>query len=110
MGNSAFQTPDPPEATRAPGPEPVPGSGPVKVSKPSPELLKQLRAQWKSLRHRVQDPAKETGRKLARELRADADYVKHRARGYHERQPLQVLGVAAAAGFVLGLMLGFWKR
>jgi ElaB/YqjD/DUF883 family membrane-anchored ribosome-binding protein len=110
MADAAFQTTDPPETLRAPGPEPVPLAGPVRVRKPSPELVKQLRAQWESLRHRVQDPAEDAGRKLARELRANTNYLKYRARDYHEHQPLQVLAVAAAAGFVLGMMLGFLRK
>jgi ElaB/YqjD/DUF883 family membrane-anchored ribosome-binding protein len=110
MADAAFETTDSPEPLRAHGPQPVPIAGPVIVREPSPEVVRQLRAQWESLRHRVQDPAEKAGRKLARELRANTNYVKYRARTYHERQPLQVLGVAVAAGFVLGLMLGFLRK
>jgi ElaB/YqjD/DUF883 family membrane-anchored ribosome-binding protein len=110
MADATFQFPDAQEPLRAPRPEPVPVYGPVIVRESSPELVKQLRAQWDSLRHRVQEPTEAASRRLARELRANTAYVKHRARTYHEQQPLKVLGVAAAAGFLLGLMLGFWKR
>jgi len=44
------------------------------------------------------------------ELREDAAYIKERARYYHEARPLSVLGVIAAAAFVLGIAIGLGRR
>jgi len=47
---------------------------------------------------------------FARELRANADNVRSRVRYYHERRPLQVLGMVAAATFAVGLLVGLRRR
>lgn len=94
------------------GPEPVPSSGPEKVPliKPPQEKVQEWRARWEEMRKRVRQPVHDARRDLARELSHNADQMKIRARHYHQHRPLHVLGVIAAAGFALGLVLGFWRR
>ena len=77
---------------------------------PSQEMLEELRHRLEHLRERVERRTSEAGTSLKRELKHDADYVKVRARFYHERRPLQTLGMVAAAGFVLGVFVGLWRR
>lgn len=102
------------DLARAIGPEPVPSAGPVRVGagkgKPTDEMIQQWRARWDEMRERVRRPVNDARRGLARELNQNADYVRNRARHYHQHRPLQVLGVIAAAGFALGLLLGLWRR
>lgn len=74
------------------------------------ELFQELRVRWEELKQRSEEQAMAAGRSLGRELNQDAKYVRIRARYYHENRPLQTLGVVAAAGFVLGLALGLWRR
>lgn len=76
----------------------------------SQALLEQLQQRWEELKARLESSAAATQRSLATELREDTEYVKVRARYYHERQPLQTVGMAAAGAFLLGMMLGFWRR
>jgi ElaB/YqjD/DUF883 family membrane-anchored ribosome-binding protein len=92
--------------------EPAPSAGPVRVRvvKPAPEMVRQWRARWEEMRNSVQRPVREAGRNLKREVTQDTDYVKGRARHYHEHRPLHVLGVIAATGFALGLVLGLRRR
>ena len=44
------------------------------------------------------------------ELREDAAFIAERARYYHESRPLNVLGVIAAAAFVVGIAIGLGRR
>ncbi len=81
-----------------------------RVRSASEDLLQELRSRWEELKERTEKQAAHTSRTLGRELQQDADYVRIRARYYHENRPLQTLGVAAAAGFMLGLTLGLWRR
>lgn len=76
----------------------------------SQEMLEELRKRLEDLRERVEKQTSEAAVSLKRELSQDADYVKIRARYYHERRPLQALGMVAAAGFVLGVFVGLWRR
>lgn len=86
------------------------GRRPPKGCTPPQEMLDELRSRLDALRDRVEKQASATGTSLKRELAQDADYVRIRARYYHERQPLQAVGMVAAGGFVLGLFLGLWRR
>ncbi|MFP5277300.1 MAG: phage tail assembly chaperone [Acidobacteriota bacterium] len=81
-----------------------------RVRSASEDLLQELRTRWEELKERTEKQATHTSRSLRRELHQDADYVRIRARYYHENRPLQTLGVVAAAGFLLGLTLGLWRR
>lgn len=81
-----------------------------RVRTASEDLLQELRTRWEELKERTEKQATHTSRSLRRELHQDADYVRIRARYYHENRPLQTLGVVAAAGFLLGLTLGLWRR
>ena len=74
------------------------------------ELLEELRTRWEDLKARTEEQALAASRSLRRELSEDAHYVRIRARYYHESRPLQTLSAVAAAGFVLGLTLGLWRR
>lgn len=74
------------------------------------ELLEGLRTRWEEMKERVEKQGEATAVSLRRELSQDADYVRIRARYYHEKRPLQTLGVVAAAAFVFGLTLGLWRR
>jgi hypothetical protein len=70
----------------------------------------QLRSQWQQWRSRAQTSADAARRGLATEVNQDVDYVKLRARHYHERQPLQAVGMVAASAFAVGMIFGFWRR
>lgn len=59
---------------------------------------------------RVRKPASAASRRLKKELAQDADYVKVRVRYYHEHRPLHALGMVAAAGFFIGLIIGLRRR
>lgn len=83
---------------------------PPKARSSSQEMMDELRRRLEDLRERVEKQTSEVGMNLKRELSQDADYVKIRARYYHERRPLQTLGMVAAAGFVLGVFVGLWRR
>lgn len=83
---------------------------PPKAPTPSQEMLNELRSRIDELRERVEKQTAATGMSLMRELTQDADYVKIRARYYHQRRPLQAVGMVAAAGFALGLFLGLWRQ
>jgi ElaB/YqjD/DUF883 family membrane-anchored ribosome-binding protein len=83
---------------------------PAKAPTPSQEMLEELRHRLEHLRERVERHTRDAGVSLKRELSHDANYVKVRARYYHERRPLQTLGMVAAAGFVLGVIVGLWRR
>lgn len=91
----------------APTPAPAPGPRP---HTPLQEVLRELRTRLDELRERVEKQAEASGRTLRRELTEDAEYVKIRARYYHQRRPLQALGMVAMGTFVLGLCLGLWRR
>jgi len=73
------------------------------------DMLESLQARWEELKERLSDP-NAAGPTFMRELREDLDYVRVRARYYHQHRPLTVLGAVAATGFVLGLLLGFRRR
>lgn len=123
------------DPARRPGPQPVPAAAPAVIDPshelpshtisnrtssvsarpprartPSQEMLEELRGRLEHLKNRVERHTSETGISLKREFRRDADYVKIRARYYHDRRPLQTLGMVAAAGFVLGVFVGLWRR
>lgn len=83
---------------------------PPRTRTSSQEMMEELRKRLEELRERVEKQASEAGVSLKRELSQDADYVKIRARYYHERRPLQALGMVAAAGFVFGVFVGLWRR
>jgi len=83
---------------------------PPKAPTPSQEMLEELRRRLEHLRERVERHTRDAGVSLKRELSHDADYIKIRARYYHERRPLQTLGMVAAAGFVFGVIVGLWRR
>lgn len=83
---------------------------PVKSRTASQEMLEELHKRLEDLRERVEKQTTGVGMSLRRELNQDADYVKIRARYYHEHRPLQALGIVAAAGFVLGVFVGLWRR
>ncbi len=87
-----------------------PGTPPTATTTAAQELLDGLRTRWEDLKERVEKPAAAAGMSLKRELSQDADYVRIRARYYHEKRPLQTLGVVAAAAFAFGLILGLWRR
>jgi len=91
--------------TPQPAPEPEPSWVPA-----SRALLDELQTRWKELKERVENSASATRRSLKTELSEDAEYVKIRARYYHERQPLEAVGMVAASAFIVGLILGFWRR
>lgn len=76
----------------------------------SQALLEQLQRRGHELKARMESTARGARRSLATELNDDMDYVKVRARYYHERQPLQAVGIVAACAFVLGMIFGFWRR
>lgn len=86
------------------------GARAPKARTASQEMLEELRRRLEELRERVEKQTSEAGVSLKRELSQDADYVKIRARYYHERRPLQALGMVAAAGFVFGVFVGLWRR
>lgn len=123
------------DPVRRPGPQPVPAPTPVVIDPshelpahttsnrtsglsarpprartPSQEMLDELRGRLEHLKERVEKHTSEAGTSLKRELSRDADYVKIRARYYHQRRPLQTLGMVAAAGFVFGVFVGLWRR
>lgn len=89
---------------------PAPRARAPRARTPSQEMLEELRRRLEDLRERVEKQTSEAGISLKRELSQDADYVKIRARYYHERRPLQTLGMVAAAGFVFGVFVGLWRR
>ncbi len=103
---------NPLDPLRPVGPEPVSSSGVVEmhVVRPQQERVQQWRARWEEMRKRVKQPVQDASHNLARELSNNADYVKARARHYHQHRPLHVLGVIAAVGFALGLVLGLRRR
>ncbi len=75
------------------------------------EFRDRLKARWEGLNERLASrgtsgplPA------LKLELRDDADYVVRRARYYHELQPLNAVGMVAAAAFILGAAIGFGRH
>lgn len=72
--------------------------------------LEEMHGRLEELRVRVEKQTAAAGLSLKHELSQDADYVKTRARLYHEQRPLQAMGMIAATTFVLGLFLGFWRR
>ncbi len=59
---------------------------------------------------RIRKRAATAGRNLKQELAEDVDYVKVRARHYHEHEPLKALGVVAAAGLLGGIFIGLRRR
>lgn len=69
-----------------------------------------LQVRWEELKDRIANPSAINRPKFVQELRNDADYLRLRARFYHEHRPLHVLGAVAAAGFAVGLFLGFRRR
>ena len=76
----------------------------------SNDLLNRLQTRWEDLKQRISEPNAENRPSLTEELRADADYVRLRARYYHENRPLHALGIVAAGAFAVGLVIGFWRR
>ena len=73
------------------------------------ELKERLQDGWQQM----SDYATETRARIPvfkQELREDAAYIAERARYYHEARPLSVLGVIAAAAFVLGIAIGLGRR
>lgn len=95
--------------SRTPTPRPS-TARPVKARTASQEMLEELHKRLEDLRERVEKQTSDVGMSLRRELNQDADYVKIRARYYHEHRPLQALGIVAAAGFALGVFVGLWRR
>jgi ElaB/YqjD/DUF883 family membrane-anchored ribosome-binding protein len=104
--SSAPTSPTPNTHSRTSGVSPRP----ARARTPSQEMLVELRSRLEHLRARIEKQTGEAGISLKRELNHDADYLKIRARDYHERRPLQTLGMVAAAGFVLGVFVGLWRR
>lgn len=110
----AERVPPPAFASRPPG-----SPGAARPSRRRPDgprvstaqaLRAQFREQWQQWRTRAQSSADSARRSLATEINQDVDYVKIRARHYHERQPLQAVGIVAASAFVVGMIFGFWRR
>jgi hypothetical protein len=73
-------------------------------------LQAQFRWQWQQWTARAETSANKVRRNLSTEVNQDVDYVTIRARHYHERQPLQALGMVAASAFAVGMIFGFWRR
>lgn len=109
-GHASSSEPTPPVRTTDVRTSPRAGTRPPRVRTSSQEMMGELRKRLEELRERVEKQTSEAGVSLKRELSQDADYVKIRARYYHERRPLQTLGMVAAAGFVLGVFVGLWRR
>ena len=74
---------------------------------------RKLKERLQDGRQQTSDCATETKARIPvfkKELREDAAYIAERARYYHEARPLKVLGVIAAAAFVLGMVIGLGRR
>lgn len=119
MAEPVSRDPVPPEPARRPGPQAVPAVTPrqaanaepalppsVPARTPAQEMLQDLIHQLEELKQRLE----REGLSLKRELSQDAEYVKRRARYYHEHRPFQALGMVAMATFAVGLILGLWRR
>ena len=73
------------------------------------KLKERLQDDWQQMTDRITE-TKARVPIFKQELREDAAYVAQRARYYHEARPLSVLGVIAAAAFVLGIAIGLGRR
>ena len=73
-------------------------------------LFEWLQVRWQDLKDRIANPGAANRPSLVQELRKDAEYLRLRGRFYHEHRPLHVLGMVAAATFVVGLFLGIRRR
>jgi ElaB/YqjD/DUF883 family membrane-anchored ribosome-binding protein len=78
-------------------------------SRSTQELFERLQRRWEELKDRIANPTA-VRLSLTRELRDDMDYVRARARYYHEDRPLQAVAMVAGAAFALGLVLGLLRR
>lgn len=135
MADPVQRDPASPEPARRPGPQPVHARSyeapaidpahelsshseptettpthPPRMRTSSQEMMDELRRRLEELRDRVEKQTSAIGTSLKRELSHDADYVKVRARYYHDRRPVQTLGIVAAAGFVFGMLVGLRRR
>jgi ElaB/YqjD/DUF883 family membrane-anchored ribosome-binding protein len=115
MAEAVLRNGPSPEPIRAPQPEFRTPEAEPREAEPSwvpasRALLDELQRRWQELKERVENSATATRRSLATEMSEDAEYVKIRARYYHERQPLEAVGMVAASAFVVGMILGFWRR
>ena len=76
----------------------------------SGNVFRELKARSEELRDWVANRATANSASILHEIQYDAEYLRLRARYYHERRPLFALGAVAGAAFGFGLILGLWRH
>jgi ElaB/YqjD/DUF883 family membrane-anchored ribosome-binding protein len=87
-----------------------PDAAPEPIRSAAEDLSRRLQYRWEELKNRIANPTAENRPSLIQELRGDVDYIRLRARSYHEERPLQTIGMIAAATFTLGLFIGLARK